>query len=202
MNILGFIIAAVVLTITPGPDILFVLTQSISRGKKAGITFAGGLCTGLLFHIAALSFGISVLIKDSPRAFMILKLCGTSYLIYLGIKSFLGRNKSSFRINYIDINLIKLYTKGVLMNILNPKVVLFFLAFLPQFIDIDSANVVAQICFLGLIFIIQAFAIFSLVALLADKLSEKLMQKPKMPYVISIIESFLFCFIGIGLLFI
>lgn len=202
MNIWGFISAAVILTIIPGPDILFVLTQSISRGKKAGIIFAAGLCTGLIFHIAALSLGLSVLIKESPEAFAILKICGAIYLIFLGVKSFLTRNRSSFRLNYESINTRKLYGKGILMNLLNPKVILFFLAFFPQFIDTDSQNTTLQIFFLGIIFIIQAFLIFSIVALLADKLSERLMKNPRMAYWMSIIESLLYCSIGISLFFI
>ncbi|MDR2009366.1 MAG: LysE family translocator [Bacteroidales bacterium] len=201
MNIWGFIATAIVLTIMPGPDILFVLTQSISRGKKAGMVFAAGLCTGLIFHIAALSLGLSVLIKESPDTFILLKVFGAAYLVFLGIKSFLGRNKASFRLNYEKIDSRKLYTKGILMNLLNPKVILFFLAFFPQFIDINSPNTAIQICFLGFLFIIQAFIIFSTVAILADKLSEKIMQKPRMPYIMNIIESVLFVAIGISLLF-
>lgn len=201
MNIWGFISSAVVLTLMPGPDILFVLTQSISKGKKAGIIFACGLCTGLIFHILAVSFGVSILIKESPAAFLILKICGAAYLIYLGIKAFVNRNKESLRLNTDNIRIRQLYGRGILMNLLNPKVILFFLAFFPHFIDTNLQHPEVQMCFLGLLFMIQAFIIFSLVAILADKLSEKIMQNPRVSFWISIIESAIFCIIGISLLF-
>lgn len=201
MNVWGFLTTAIVLTIMPGPDILFVLTQSISRGKRAGIVFAAGLCTGLVFHIAALSLGISLLLKESPEAFWVLKICGAAYLIYLGVKAFVSRNKASFRLDYDNVNDKKLYAKGVLMNLLNPKVILFFLALFPQFISVDSENTIFQICFLGFLFIVQAFIIFSSVAILSAKLSEKIMRNPRIAYYMNIIESVLFVVIGIGLLF-
>lgn len=87
MNILGFLSAAILLTLMPGPDILFVITQSITRGKKAGIIFACGLCTGLIAHTAAVSLGLSWILYNSPVAFSVLKYMGAAYLIYLGVKS-------------------------------------------------------------------------------------------------------------------
>ena len=98
MNILGFLGAAILLTLMPGPDILFVITQSIIRGKKAGIIFACGLCTGLIVHTAAVSLGLSLILYKSPVAFVVLKYLGAGYLIYLGIKSFIHRNESSMEL--------------------------------------------------------------------------------------------------------
>ena len=130
MNIWGFVSASVLLTLMPGPDILFVVTQSVTQGRKAGIIFASGLCSGLLFHIAAVTLGISVLLSESPTAFLVVKICGAAYLIYLGIKAFLKRKHASFSLDERKVNIRKLYGKGILMNVLNPKVILFFLAFL------------------------------------------------------------------------
>ncbi len=98
MNILGFLGAAILLTLMPGPDILFVITQSIIRGKKAGIIFACGLCTGLIVHTAAVSLGLSLILYKSPVAFAVLKDLGAGYLIYLGIKSFIHRNDNAMEL--------------------------------------------------------------------------------------------------------
>lgn len=170
MNLWGFISAAVLLTLLPGPDILFVITQAITRGKKAGVVFAAGLCTGLIAHVAAVSLGISVLLMSSPLAFTILKFTGAAYLLYLGIKAFLTRRQSHFDLSVSGAVSGKLYRKGILMNVLNPKVILFFLAFFPQFVDKSVENPIPQILVLGLIFMLQAFLIFSVVAILADRL--------------------------------
>ncbi|MDL2251728.1 LysE family translocator [Odoribacter sp. OttesenSCG-928-J03] len=201
MNIIGFLSAAVLLTLMPGPDILFVITQSITRGKKAGIVFALGLCTGLLVHIAAISLGISVLIKESPTAFFALKILGAAYLIYLGVKAFIARHQASFELSDQKGESQKLYRKGILMNILNPKVILFFLAFLPQFVNTDSGNNVLQMCILGMIFILQAFVIFTLAALGASQIAGRLMENPKTALGVNVIVSIIYCCIGISILF-
>lgn len=201
MNFWGFVSAAVLLTLMPGPDILFVITQSITRGRKSGIIFASGLCTGLIFHIAAVSLGISVILYQSPVAFTILKFVGAAYLIYLGVKAFLHRREASLRFDQASPGIQKLYRKGILMNLLNPKVILFFLAFFPQFVDANAASPVLQMCVLGFVFMVQAFIVFSLVAMLADKLSVKLMQNQKAAYVMNVVEAFVYCGIGISIAF-
>lgn len=202
MNIWGFVSAAVLLTLMPGPDILFVITQSITQGKKSGIVFALGLCTGLIFHIAAVSLGISVLIKESPAAFWGLKVCGSAYLIYLGVKVFLGRKRSVFELDTDGRAVRKLYRKGILMNLLNPKVILFFLAFLPQFIAPEVENPAWQICLLGFIFIGQALLVFSTVALLSARLAGSLMQNPRAALVINIVTSLIYIAIGLSILWV
>ena len=111
----------------PGPDILFVITQSITRGKKAGIIFACGLCTGLIAHTAAVSLGLSLILYNSPVAFSVLKYMGAAYLIYLGVKSYIHRKENSLALPTAAGVEYKLYRKGILMNILNPKVLLFFI---------------------------------------------------------------------------
>lgn len=202
MNLLGFIGASVLLTLMPGPDILFVITQSIIQGKKAGVIFAAGLCTGLIFHTTAVCVGLSVLIYSSPLAFSILKFAGASYLIYLGIKSFLNRRQSLVNPDANSGVEGKLFRKGILMNILNPKVILFFLAFFPQFVDTDAGNPALQMALLGGVFMIQAMLIFSLVAFLADVLSRRLMQQPRFSFWMNIFQSAVYCIIGLSILFI
>lgn len=202
MNLWGFISAAVLLTIMPGPDILFVITQSITRGRKAGMVFAAGLCTGLIAHVAAVSLGVSVLLMSSPLAFTILKCAGAAYLLYLGVKSFLARHQNHFSLAAEAAVSGKLYRKGILMNLLNPKVILFFLAFFPQFIDQEIGNPIPEMLFLGLIFMLQAFLIFSLVAILADRLARRLMQEPKIALGVNIAEALIYAVIGISILFV
>lgn len=202
VNIWGFISAAVLLTLMPGPDILFVITQSITRGRKAGIVFAAGLCTGLIVHTTAVSLGISVLLMSSPVAFTILKFAGAAYLLYLGVRAFLARKVNHFQLDTNAAASGKLYRKGILMNILNPKVILFFLAFFPQFISREATNPIPGMLLLGGIFMLQAFVIFSLVAVLADRLARRLMQNPHIALGVNIAEALIYCVIGISILFV
>jgi len=199
-NLLYFLSAAVMLTILPGPDMLFVIAQSISLGKKAGISVALGLCTGLIFHTIAAAFGISIIIYNSDVAFMILKYLGVVYLIFL---AFMALKESTINLNINwQINKIHLYRKGILMNLLNPKVLLFFLAFLPQFVDQSDGNVSLQMVSLGIIFIIQAIIIFSIVSILASKISEKLITNKKFAKYLKWIKAGILLFIGISLIFV
>ena len=199
-NLLYFLSAAVMLTILPGPDMLFVIAQSISLGKKAGISVALGLCTGLIFHTIAAAFGISIIIYNSDVAFMILKYLGVAYLIFL---AFMALKESTINLNINwQINKIHLYRKGILMNLLNPKVLLFFLAFLPQFVDQSDRNVSLQMVSLGIIFIIQAIIIFSIVSVLASKISEKLITNKKFAKYLKWIKAGILLFIGISLIFV
>lgn len=203
MNLWGFVSAAVLLTLMPGPDILFVITQSITRGRRAGIVFAAGLCTGLIAHVTAVSLGVSVLLMSSPVAFTILKFAGAAYLLYLGVKAFLARYENHFDLNTTSGAASgKLYRKGILMNILNPKVILFFLAFFPQFINKGIENPIPQMLLLGAIFMVQAFLIFSTVAFLADRLARRLMQNARIALGVNIAEALIYCAIGISILFV
>ncbi len=200
MNIGGFLVAAITLTLLPGPDILFVITQSILQGKKAGIIFAAGLCTGLIFHVLAVSLGVSVLLKESVWAFSLLKMAGATYLLYLGVKAFLNRRRVALRFETQNIQINKLYRKGILMNVLNPKVILFFLAFFPQFIEVNSDHPVCQMWILGSLFIFQALLVFSFVAVAADGLSVWMMRYPKTAFWMNIIETVVYIVLGISVL--
>lgn len=202
MNVWGFLIAAIFLTLMPGPDILFVITQSINRGKKAGIVFASGLCTGLIFHVTAVTLGLSALLAGSAFAFTVLKIAGGIYLLYLGGKAFFCRNKVSLRFSSENIPVYRLFRRGIWMNLLNPKVILFFLAFFPQFITVEKGNTVFQMLFLGLLFILQALCVFSAVALVADKLSAGVMKRPRFAYWMNIAEAFIYVCIGISIFFV
>lgn len=197
--LLYFIAASVALTLLPGPDILFVLSISISRGKKAGMATALGLCTGLLFHTTAAALGISAIVYGSALAFTIVKYAGALYLIYLAFKAIKesGSFLSSFEITETDVYL--LYKRGIVMNILNPKVSLFFLAFLPQFVNTGSANIPLQMIFLGIVFLIQALFIFFLVSIFAGLIGSRIMAMPKAGKYVNWAKAGIFSIIGLEL---
>lgn len=198
-QLIYFISASAALTLLPGPDIIFVLTQSISQGKKAGIATASGLCTGVLAHTTAAALGISALVYKSALAFEIVKYAGAAYLLYLAWHALKEREEliSSAPVREADIP--DLYRRGVFMNILNPKVALFFLAFLPQFVNINAGNIPAQMIFLGIVFMVQAWLIFSAISAFAGTVGEKIIQKPGIGKYINRGKAGIFAFIGIKL---
>lgn len=169
-TILLFITASSILALAPGPDNIFVLTQSMSRGSKEGIYVTLGLCSGLIFHTTAVALGISALVQSSPIAFNILKYIGAGYLLYLAYMSFLSNSKTEIKAKNNNLSLSKLYKRGIIMNVTNPKVSIFFLAFLPQFTNENLGNVTYQIFLLGFLFMLCALVIFSSIALLAGKI--------------------------------
>ena len=148
----AFFVASVVMGLAPGPDILFVLTQSALYGARAGFATTCGLITGLFVHITAVSLGVAALFQSSETAFNVLKFAGAAYLLYLAWLSFRsGTSKASLQKAQFP-GYGTLYRRGVIMNITNPKVTLFFLAFLPQFADPARGGLTAQIIALGALF--------------------------------------------------
>ena len=148
----AFFVASVVMGLAPGPDILFVLTQSALYGARAGFATTCGLITGLFVHITAVSLGVAALFQSSETAFNVLKFAGAAYLLYLAWLSFRsGTSKASLQKAQFP-GYSTLYRRGVIMNITNPKVTLFFLAFLPQFADPARGGLTAQIIVLGALF--------------------------------------------------
>ncbi len=175
--LLSFLGASVLLSFMPGPDNIFVLSESLSRGPKTGITISIGLVSGVLIHTLLAATGISLLISKSQLAFDIIKYVGATYLFYLAYQA---TKEKPIAISYksqtsqSETKSFKLFSKGFLMNVTNPKVSLFFIAFLPQFITKDEMNYTLQMIILGIIFIIQALIIFSGIALLAGQFSKQL----------------------------
>ncbi len=158
-QLLYFIAASAALTLLPGPDIIFVLTQSISSGKGAGIATACGLCTGLMFHTTAAALGVSAIIYKSALAFTLVKYAGAVYLLYLAFQAIREGDSFISSMSAKEYGTSVLYKRGIFMNLLNPKVSLFFLAFLPQFVNTGAGNVPLQMIFLGFIFLVQALLI-------------------------------------------
>lgn len=171
-KMLSFLLASIALTLSPGPDILYVLTQSISNGKKYGIATAAGLVTGILVHTTLIALGVSAIIKQSELIFTVIKIVGACYLFWIAFQVYKAPASIDLKCNNSNKkSLFSLFKKGFVMNVLNPKVTLFFLAFFPGFIDEKLGNVTQQIYLLGFLFMLQAFVIFSLVSILADRLT-------------------------------
>jgi len=149
--LLAFLIAALALNLAPGPDMLYVIGRSVGQGRKAGIVSSLGVFVGCWVHILAAAFGIAALLRSSPVAFNVVRYAGAAYLIYLGIKMLAQKTDlASQQLKTERLGVI--FRQGAITNMLNPKVAIFFLAFLPQFVDARRGNVVLQILLLGLIF--------------------------------------------------
>ena len=198
-NILLFASAGILLNLTPGPDMIYTATRSASQGRNAGIVSALGIGTGTIFHILAAAFGLSAILMYSATAYEFIKWIGAAYLVYLGIKSILDRNKNFDSQNIIKDSLKKIYTQGVVTNVLNPKVALFFLAFLPQFIDVSSGNVTLQILLLGFIFNTTGTIINSLVAVFFGKIGGLLNRSPKIKKIQSWFTGTVYIGLGVSL---
>jgi threonine/homoserine/homoserine lactone efflux protein len=149
-----FLIAALALLITPGPAVLYIVTRSIDQGRKAGIVSVLGVGVGTLFHVAAAALGVSALLVSSALAFSVVKYLGAAYLIYLGVRKLLERAEPQRQEATGQRNLARIFSQGVLVNLLNPKTALFFFAFLPQFVDVSRGAVAAQILFLGCVLVV------------------------------------------------
>ena len=175
-TLLYFLIASVLLTLAPGPDIMYLLAKSLADGTKAGISLALGLTTGLIFHTTLVIIGVAAIIQQSPLAFATLKYIGAAYLLYLAWGAFHAQGNLKLNAVNNSTSFFKLYRRGLIMNVLNPKVLLFFLAFLPQFVNLNSDSVSLQIAFLGFIFGLQTLIIFSLVAICAGKVRDYILN--------------------------
>src|SRR6266446_2593139 len=148
-----FSLAAVLLLLTPGPAVLYIVARSVEQGRIAGLASVCGITTGTLVHVLAAALGLSALLASSALAFAVVKYAGAGYLIYIGVRRILNRTDTpAAQIELPRRSLGRLYRDGFIVNLLNPKTALFFLAFLPQFVDVSRGHVVAQIVFLGLLF--------------------------------------------------
>jgi threonine/homoserine/homoserine lactone efflux protein len=180
-NFFVFALASFMLNITPGNDMLYVASRSAGQGIKAGIISSLGIMAGCLVHILAAVIGISAVIARSATAFDVIKYLGAAYLVYLGIKSIANRKTSSFVIEskMKSVSYRNLFWQGVITNVLNPKVALFFLAFLPQFIDLKMENPQWNILFLGLWFDCSGTLVNFLVSIAFGKMGNWLASSPR-----------------------
>ena len=174
-----FFMASVLLGLAPGPDNIFVLTQSALRGKIAGLLVTLGLCTGLVVHTTAVAFGVAVVFQASALAFTALKLGGAGYLLYLAWQAFRASAERISAGRKSELSYPILYRRGIIMNVTNPKVSIFFLAFLPQFADPGRGSLTLQMLLLGGVFIVSTILVFSSIALLAGSIGQWLNRSPK-----------------------
>ena len=196
-TISAFFIASALLAIAPGPDNLFVLTQSALHGKLSGIMVVSGLCTGLLLHTGAVALGVAVIFQASALAFTVLKLAGAGYLVYLAWCAFRATPERIGMKGGQNKSLGVLYRRGIIMNVTNPKVSIFFLAFLPQFADPDRGPISLQMVVLGGIFILATILVFGSVALVGGTLGDWLNRSGRAQRVMNWITGSIF--IGLAL---
>ena len=199
-TLLAFFSAALLLALVPGPDNIFVLTQSIFQGKKSGIMVMFGLCTGLIFHTLAVTLGVAVIFQTSAIAFTILKIIGAGYLLYLAWQIFKAPSEKIDTKNNRIIDYKKLYYRGIIMNITNPKVSIFFLAFLPQFTNPNLGSIPLQMLLLGILFLIAALLVFSLIALYSAKLGKIINKSDKSQKILNKLVSLVFVALAIKLI--
>jgi len=171
--LLMFFTTSILLALSPGPDNLFVMAQAARLGSKAGLLVTLGLCTGLLFHTAAVTFGLAALFKASAVAFTVLKFAGAGYLLYLAWLSFRAAAVTGPTAAADRPSSSALYRRGIIMNITNPKVSIFFLAFLPQFADPARGRLSAQLLQLGGVFIFATIIVFGAISLLAGVVGDR-----------------------------
>jgi threonine/homoserine/homoserine lactone efflux protein len=174
-----FILASWALIIAPGPDMLYVITRGIAHGPRAGILSATGVICGILVHTLIAALGLALILQASTVAFLVVKFAGVLYLLYLGIKSL--RDKSAFALQNptAAVSSRKLFWEGVLSNVLNPKVAIFFLAFLPQFVDKTSTNIGIQMVILGLTFALFGLCFLTVVGYFAGAIGSWLTGRPE-----------------------
>ncbi len=204
MNIevlISFLLASMALAISPGPDNIYVLLQSVVNGKKYGLATVFGLVSGILVHTTLVAFGVSALIKESEYLFFSIKLLGALYLFYIAFRVF----KTDDTINLETTNVPKksmksLYKQGFLMNVLNPKVTLFFLAFFPNFLFSDVLSPRIQFYILGGLFMLQALLIFGMIAILAGSIASKIKENATSGSVLKWLQIIVFISIGLYVL--
>ncbi|UAM99426.1 LysE family translocator [Polaribacter litorisediminis] len=200
-TLLSFAIATSILAISPGPDNIFVLTQSIVNGRKFGLATVFGLISGCLVHTTLLAFGVSAIIKESENLFFAIKLFGASYLLFLAFKVYKSKANIVFSVNAVEKKTtLQLFKQGFIMNVLNPKVSIFFLAFFPGFLFSDRISHVLQFYILGLIFMLVSLLIFSTIAILAGAISYKIKENAKIGWYLKWMQIVVFMLIAVFIL--
>ena len=197
-HLLFYITSVIIFTLIPGPDLIFLITQGLTKGRKEAVFTAFGLSFGCLFHTTLVSAGLAVVFKQSEIAFNILKVLGVIYLFYLALKAYI--NAENFSLS-TDNSSGAGFLKGVLMNVLNPKVILFYLAFLPQFVSPDTDKIALHLMCLGLIFAVIALTVLTLVAILSSKLHQILLSNANLMIIINKISAFVLLILAIILAF-
>jgi len=199
--LISFIIAVSILAISPGPDNIFVLMQSVVHGKKYGLATIIGLMTGCIVHTTFVAVGISTIIKENNTIFLVIKILGAVYLLYLAYKVITGGSEISMSTEKIDKKTpFQLFKIGFIMNVLNPKVTLFFLALFPGFLFSEILPISLQFYTLGALFILVSFVVFSLIAILGGTISEKIKTSKNIGVWLQWMQVFVFIGIAVFIL--
>ena len=191
-----FVGAALLLLVVPGPAVLYVVTQSVSQGRRAGLASVAGITTGTLVHIVAATIGLSALLASSALAFDVVKYLGAAYLFVAGIRRLAGFDRAEPGRTTALRSHARLYRQGIVVNVLNPKTALFFLAFLPQFVDPSRGAAWVQILVLGLLFALLGCLSDGAWALVAGTLGERLRRSARFPKVQRYVSGSVF--VGLG----
>ena len=200
-TLISFILAVSILAISPGPDNIFVLMQSVVHGKKYGLATIIGLMTGCIVHTTFVAIGISAIIKENNTIFLGIKILGAVYLLYLAYKVITGGSEISMSTEKIDKKTpFQLFKIGFIMNVLNPKVTLFFLALFPGFLFSEILPISLQFYTLGALFILVSFVIFSLIAILGGTISEKIKTSKNIGVWLQWMQVFVFIGIAVFIL--
>ena len=200
-TLIAFVTASVVLSLVPGPDNLFVMSHSALKGWRIGFYITLGLCTGLIGHTVLVAIGVSVIFQTSAIAFNGLKIVGACYLLYLAWLSVQNKELNLGGTDRDSTNRSYYFT-GVIMNLTNPKVALFFLVFLPQFVNTGNDNVTIQIFLLGLLFILSALCVFTSIAYLASFLEDILKKSKTVNKNLNILAALVYFALAINLFFV
>ncbi|MFH6602002.1 LysE family translocator [Maribacter algicola] len=199
--LVGFMLATAALAFSPGPDNIYVLMQSMVNGKKYGLATVAGLISGCLVHTSFLAFGVSAVIKRSDTLFFTIKLFGAIYLIYLAYRVFKSNGDIRLQNNGVpQKSLLQLFRQGFIMNVLNPKVAIFFLAFFPGFLFSDTINTVVQFFVLGFLFMLVSFIVFALIAILAGYISDFIKENSNVGFYLKWLQILVFVGIAVYIL--
>lgn len=198
--LLLFISASLALAVAPGPDNLFVLSQSALFGSRSGLLVTLGLCTGLLLHIAAATLGVAAILQTSPLAFNLLKAVGAAYLVLLAVQAFRAGAAGLEVSSHSGSGARTLYFRGIIMNVTNPKVALFFLAFLPQFTDGARGSVALQMLLLGSFFMVSTLLVFGAIACFAGFLGDRLQRSGALQTTLNRVAGAIFIGLAVRLL--
>jgi len=195
-----FVTTGVLLNLTPGPDTVYILGRSIAHGRRAGVASALGISIGSVFHTCAAALGLSAFLATSAWAFTAVKLAGAAYLIFLGVRALLERNRDlAIPAHFKRNDAAAAFRQGILTNILNPKVALFFLAFLPQFIDSAAPSKTIAFLILGLTFVTTGTIWCLVLAWFSSAFSVRLRESPTVSTLLNRIVGSLFIFLGVRL---
>ncbi len=199
-NLISFSIASIILALSPGPDNLYVIAQSLANGTKSGVATTLGLVSGCIVHTTLLAFGVSAIISASDTLFYGLKVIGALYLLYLAFKVFKSDAHVDLKEKATKKSYLKLFKQGVVMNLVNPKILIFFLAFFPGFLWNESQNTISQFYILGILFMIISFIIFSSLAILAGYISSTLNENKSISVLLKWLQIIVFVGIAVFIL--